>query len=411
MEPVKKSLTPPRFGSRGRALELIRSQGPISRIELAQSTGLTQATISHVVRSLIGDGLVLEIGRGEPTGGKPRMMLEINPDARLGIGVQLGLESIVYVVVNLSGSVIGRLRTKGAGDRQPAEVVATMAADIATLLDGLGVDRSLVVGVGLVSPGPIDRENGVIFRAPSLVSWSGYSLRAEFEAATGLRVSLDNDATAAALGEHWLGATSDSRAYTCIYMATGIGAGIVIDGTIYRGVSSNVGELGHVTVDIRGELCSCGNRGCLELVASPSAIVARAAAAVAGGELDLRLTGTTQRDLSTLGMAAMRGNVVAYELLEDAADILAAGIVSMMNLFDLELVVLAGSAFASTASIYLDRVQHALDTYALSRESHRIKVQLSANVHDAAALGAATLVLQEQLDPRSLRSVSIAGVA
>jgi len=406
-----KSLTPPRFGSRGRALELIRSQGPISRIELAQSTGLTQATISHVVRSLIGDGLVREIGRGEPTGGKPRMMLEINPDARLGIGVQLGLESIVYVVVNLSGSVIGRLRAKGAGDRQPAEVVAAMAADISVLLDGLGADRSLVVGVGLVSPGPIDRENGVILRAPSLVSWSGYSLRAEFEAATGLQVSLDNDATAAALGEHWLGATSDSRAYTCVYMATGIGAGIVIDGTIYRGVSSNVGELGHVTVDVRGELCSCGNRGCLELFASPRAIVARAAAAVAKGELDVRLTGSVQADLATLGMAAMRGNAVAYEILADAAEILAAGIVSMMNLFDLELVVLAGSAFASTASIYLDRVQNAMDTYALSRESHRIKVQLSANVHDAAALGAATLVLQERLDPRSLRSVSMHGVA
>lgn len=408
---VKKSLTPPRFGSRGRALELIRSQGPISRIELAQSTGLTQATISHVVRSLIGDGLVREIGRGEPTGGKPRMMLEINPDARLGIGVQLGLESIVYMVVNLSGSVIGRLRAKGAGDRQPAEVVAAMAADISVLLDGLGVDRSLVVGVGLVSPGPIDRENGVILRAPSLVSWSGYSLRAEFEAATGLQVSLDNDATAAALGEHWLGATGDSRAYTSVYMATGIGAGIVIDGTIYRGVSSNVGELGHVTVDVRGELCSCGNRGCLELFASPRAIVARAAAAVAKGELDVRLTGSVQADLATLGMAAMRGNAVAYEILADAAEILAAGIVSMMNLFDLELVVLAGSAFASTASIYLDRVQNAMDTYALSRESHQIKVQLSANVHDAAALGAATLVLQERLDPRSLRSVSMHGVA
>jgi hypothetical protein len=100
---VTKSLTPPRFGSRGRALELIRSQCPIRRIELAQSPGLTQATISHAVRSLIRDGLVREIGRGAPTGGKPRMMVEINPDARFGVGVQLGLGSIVYVVVNLSG--------------------------------------------------------------------------------------------------------------------------------------------------------------------------------------------------------------------------------------------------------------------------------------------------------------------
>jgi predicted NBD/HSP70 family sugar kinase len=408
---VTKSLAPPRFGSRGRALELIRSQGPISRVELAQRTGLTQATISHVVRSLIRDGLVSEVGRGEPTRGKPRMMLEVNPDARLGIGVQLGAESIVYVVVNLSGSVVGRLRTQGAGDRQPAEVVAAMASDITALLDGLGLDRSLVVGVGLVSPGPIDRENGVILRPPSLVSWSGYALRAEFEEATGLRVSVDNDATAAALGEHWLGATDDSRAYACVYMVSGIGAGIVIDGTVYRGVSSNVGEIGHVTVDVHGELCSCGNRGCLELFASPPAIVARAAAAVADGTLDIRLTGATQTDLATLGIAAMRGDQVAYEILVDAADILAAGIVSMLNLFGLDLVVLGGSAFASTASIYLDRVQNAVDTATFARESLRVKVRLSANVHDAAALGAATLVLQEQLDPRSLRSVSMTGVA
>jgi predicted NBD/HSP70 family sugar kinase len=408
---VTKSLAPPRFGSRGRALELIRSQGPISRVELAQRTGLTQATISHVVRSLIRDGLVSEVGRGEPTRGKPRMMLEVNPDARLGIGVQLGAESVVYVVVNLSGSVVGRLRTQGAGDRQPAEVVAAMASDITALLDGLGLDRSLVVGVGLVSPGPIDRENGVILRPPSPVSWSGYALRAEFEAATGLRVSVDNDATAAALGEHWLGATDDSRAYACVYMASGIGAGIVIDGTVYRGVGSNVGEIGHVTVDVRGELCSCGNRGCLELFASPRAIVARAAAAVAKGDLDIRITGVAQTDLATLGIAAMRGDEVAYKILADAADILAAGIVSMLNLLGLDLVVLGGSAFASTASIYLDRVQNAVDTCTFARDSQRVKVRLSANVHDAAALGAATLVLQEQLDPRSLRSVSMTGVA
>jgi Transcriptional regulator/sugar kinase len=286
-----------------------------------------------------------------------------------------------------------------------------MASDIAALLDGLGLDRSLVVGVGLVSPGPIDRENGVLLRPPSLVSWSGYALRAEFEAATGLRVSVDNDATAAALGEHWLGATDDSRAYACVYMASGIGAGIVIDGTVYRGVGSNVGEIGHVTVDARGELCSCGNRGCLELFASPRAIVERAAAAVANGNLDIRLTGATQTDLATLGIAAMRGDEVAYEILADAADILAAGIVSMLNLFGLDLIVLGGSAFASTASIYLDRVQKAVDTCAFARESQHVTVRLSANVHDAAALGAATLVLQEQLDPRSLRSVSMTVVA
>lgn len=397
-----------RPSSKGRALDLIRSAGPISRVELAELTGLTQATISTAVRELIDDGLVLETGRGESTGGKPRMRLEINPISRLGIGVNLSRESITYVVANLAGTIVGRQRVAGAGSDGPIDVIPRMAAQIATLIDRLGLDRNAIVGIGLATPGPIDRHNGTITNAPSLPDWSGFPVRSALAKATGYSCEMDNDATAAAIGEYWLGATEGYSAYASIYMGTGIGSGIVMDGTIYRGISSNVGELGHVTVDAKGPLCACGNRGCLELYATPAKVVESARSAAASGKLAVPLTGEVAVDFAAIATAASRGDAVATELIEASAEYLAAATVSMVNLFDVELIVLAGSAFAAAGSVYVRYLNEALRTRALARFAHPVAVRASVNGHDAAAVGAATLVMQDRLSPRSLRVVAMA---
>lgn len=395
--------------SQGQTLDLIRSAGPISRVELAELTGLTQATISTVVRKLMADGLVIETGRGESTGGKPRMQLEINPVSRLGIGVHLSQESITYVIANLAGTIVGRQRVAGAGSEDPLKVITRMASDIDALISSLDLDRAAIVGIGLATPGPIDRPEGTIKRAPSLDAWTDFPIRRALATATGFTCQFDNDATAAAIGEYWLGATDGYGVYASVYMGTGIGAGIVIDGTIYRGRSSNVGEIGHVTIDAQGELCPCGNRGCVELYANTSRVSARAAEAVARGELSLRLTGNPADDFTLISAAATRGDTVALALLQNSADYLSAAIISMVNLFDLELIVLSGSAFASAGSIYVRRISQALAERALARDTHPIVVRASVNGHDAAAVGAATLVLQDRLSPRSMRAVTMTG--
>lgn len=397
-----------RESSRGKIIDLIRSWGPISRVELAEKTGLTQATISTLVRTLLSENIVVESGRGESTGGKPRMFLELNPASRLGLGVHIGQDYITYIVADLRGHVMARRRVEGPGGTSPLTVVSRMTRDIDALILESGVARSSIVGLGIATPGPLDRVAGTVRYAPSLEIWSDFPIRRALSSTTGFHCEFDNDATAAAIGEYWLGATEGYSTYASVYMGSGIGSGIVMDGTIYQGVSSNVGEIGHVSVDARGLPCPCGNIGCLELYASPQVVVAQAAAAVAAGTLDLPLTGVISEDFAAIGSAATDGDETALRLMRESAEYVASAVISMVNLLDLQLIVLAGSAFSTAGSFYVDIISSALAERALARAIHPVEVRLSVNGNDAAALGAATLVLQDRLSPRSLRSVSFA---
>lgn len=397
-----------RGSSRGKILDLIRSTGPVSRVELAEMTGLTQATISTSVRELLSSGLVSETGRGESTGGKPRMRLEINPASRLGLGVHIGHDYTTYIVADLAGTVIGRLRVAGVGDTEPEQAVAAMADDIERLLDGLDVNRDAIVGLGLATPGPIDRDAGMIKGAPSLAAWTDFPVAATLSEATGFSCMFDNDATAAAIGEFWLGATGDYTTYASVYMGTGIGVGIVMDGTIYHGQRANVGELGHISVDARGLQCPCGNIGCVELYAGPQAVIQKARDAAEGGELDIDLTGRVTTDFARVADLAMRGDTTARAIIEESAEYLAAAVVSMVNLIDVQLIVLAGSAFSTAGSIYAQKISAMLRERAFARSVQGVDVRMSVNGTDAAALGAATLVLQDTLSPRSLATVTLA---
>jgi predicted NBD/HSP70 family sugar kinase len=387
----------PRPSSRGVLLDLIRSSGPVTRVDLAETTGLTQATVSVVVRELISEGLVVETGRGDPTGGKPRTWLEVNPHSRLGVGVHISRESISYVVANLAGEMVGRQRVHGTGSDDPKSTVKRIARDVDHLLDDLDADRDSVVGIGLALPGPINRGEGTVGRAPSLPEWEDFPIRRAMTAATGIACELENDATAAALGEYWLGATTDHTTYATVYMDVGIGAGIVVDGTIYRGISSNVGEIGHITIDPTAGQCPCGNIGCLELVAAPPAIAARAEPAADG----------TRRSFGEIARDAVHGDEAARMLVEESAQHLATAVVTLVNLFDVDLVVLAGSAFVDAATIYVGAVSSALERRAFTRATRSTSVRPSINGHDAAVIGAATTVLQEKLSPRRLRMVSL----
>lgn len=389
-------------------MDLIRSSGPISRVELAEKTGLTQATISTLVRTLLTEDIIVESGRGESTGGKPRMFLELNPASRLGIGVHIGQDYITYIIADLRGHVVGRRRVEGPGDTSPLTVVSRMTRDIEALIADSGADRSSIVGMGIATPGPLDRTAGTVRNAPSLETWSDFPIRRALASTTGFHCEFDNDATAAAIGEYWLGATEGYANYASVYMGSGIGSGIVMDGTIYQGVSSNVGEIGHVTVDAKGLQCPCGNIGCLELYASPRIVVAQAADAAARGDLDIPLTGVISEDFAALGTAAMEGDPTALRLIQDSAHYVASAVISMVNLLDLQLIVLAGSAFSSAGGFYVDIIREALSRRAMARAIHPVEVRLSVNGNDAAALGAATLVLQDRLSPRTLRSVSFA---
>lgn len=378
---------PARRPTRAVVLELIRVAGPISRTELAEATALTPATMTTVVRDLIADGLVVETGVGEPTGGKRRTLLEARPDSRYAIGIVLGFAATSYVVVNVWGELVAERSGPGADRLEPVEVVRRIAGEVDSIIAEAGIEREIVAGVGMVVPGPIDILSGAAVQLPSSLPWSDFSMRDALAEALALPVVMENDATAAAAGEYWSRATNGQGTFATIHMGIGIGAGIMIAGELLRGISGNAGEIGHVSIDLDGPRCHCGNRGCLELFAAPPAAEERYFAV--SGE---------RRDWIDIAARAGGGDDPhAVDTVAQSADALAVAVTSLVNLLDLDLVVLTGAGFAGAGPVFAERIGSVLDDTFFARRSHPVRVVASADPSRSAALGGAAIVLREAL--------------
>lgn len=391
--------TPRTASSSSKLLDLVRAAGPISRVELAQRMGLTPPAISFIVRALLDDGLVEEVGQIASAGGKPRTLLAITAGARFGVGVHLGPNETTYVVSNMAGSVVGTQCLGRPHDLSPEATVETITEHVPQLLHTLGVDPVGVVGIGIVAPGPIDYPGGRMLGSPGSADWSDFPLREQLSRRTGFPVVVDKDATAAAIGEFWGGRVDAPLSFACVYMGQGIGAGIVVNGSAFRGSASNAGEIGHVSLDVHGRTCRCGNRGCLELYAAPGEVVRQA-----------RLRGMDLKDADLLSEAqlfdeisrrALSQDPLAQELISESARYIAEGVLTLVNVTDLDLIVLAGPGFAIASAIYVSAIRDVLEDRFFARRAHKIEVRFSKNPRDAAALGASALVLQDQLAPRS----------
>lgn len=410
MDGVEGGRTAPRRGgrapssSRSQVLDLVRTRAPISRVELAELTGLTQASISHAVRALLDEGLLRETGDREWTGGKPRVMLTLDPLARCAVGVQLGADWLVVVLTDARGAVVARTRVRGARLHQPDAVVATIARHVDVLLRAAGVGRRGVVGLGLAVPGTLDLDAGAIAVSRSLDRWQGFPVRSRLGAAVGLPVVMDNDATAAAVGEYWAGRTAGSVAHCTLYMGAGLGAGIVVNGTVYRGASGNPGPIGrmHLHRSAAGDGGARDPGPTLEELAAPHAVARRARRAVAEGRRTsarLSADGDPIVDFGAVATAAVQGDALAVELVEESAGYLADAAVTVANLLDVDSVVLAGPAFSTAGSLYAAVVERRLRAELHAGGQHGVRVALAAHVADAAAVGAAALVLQQDLAP------------
>ncbi|HXR72923.1 ROK family transcriptional regulator [Actinocrinis sp.] len=388
-----------RAKTRGVVLDLIRAAHTVSRVELAANSGLTPPTITQVVRELMEHGLVVEVGRGTSTGGKPPTLLQLNPRARYSIGVLFERNICVVVITDLAGRPVARTSFHGTELLPPELALPLVASRVEALLGTVGVERGKVLGVGLVSYGPQDQKAGVLLTPQPTAEWFGYPIAHELSELLGLPVLLDNDAAAAAIGEYWLGAVEQNSTYGCIYMATGIGGAVVSAGEVYRGSSSNSVEIGHISIDPDGEECDCGNYGCLENYAGPGAVV-RQALATEGlvAHLGLDPLGIDSlADFALIATAAAGDDPAARGLIERSARHLAVGAVTMATLFDLDLIVLAGPSFAAAGPIFRSLIEREVQRRCFAKRAHPVTVVQSVSGSDAAAIGGAVLVLQSEL--------------
>ncbi|MEW2393755.1 ROK family transcriptional regulator [Streptomyces venezuelae] len=272
-------------------LDLLRAAGGtgISRLELAERTGLTPQAVSKITARLRAEGLAAEAGRRASTGGKPRTVLRLVPGAGHAVGLHLDRDELTAVLVDLTGTVVAERRAPlafGAGARA---VVEAAAGEVRELLDAAerGAGAGAVSGVGVALPGPLDHVEGVLHRVTGFPEWDGFPLRDALEERLGLPVTVDKDTNAAALGLALAGA-ADSFAY--VHLGTGLGAGLVLGGAVHRGARTGAGEFGHQVLQLDGPRCECGDRGCVE---------ALCLAAVARGEVEeaARVLGTAAGNL------------------------------------------------------------------------------------------------------------------
>ncbi|MDR1430735.1 MAG: ROK family protein [Propionibacteriaceae bacterium] len=384
-------------GSRALVVDVIRSAGPISRVELVEATGLTQPSISNIVRKLLDEGVVRETGDTVSTGGKPRTLLAINAHAVYGVGVHLAADWITCVVTDTNGGIVGRQLVAGVGDDPPAKVVQRLAELFRVVTGGLGLARSSLAGLAVVGPGPVDVLGGIL---PAPGSGEQLELGAVLAAELGVPVLVDNDSAAATVGEFWGRQISRDRTFGCLYMGHGIGAGTVLDGSLHRGASSNAGELGHTAVVADGLACRCGNSGCLELYAAPPALV-KQARAVPGLAKGIGIGGceTDAHAFDLLARSAVYGEPGAVELVDASVARLADAAVTLANLWDLDTLVVAGPGFAVAGARYVSEIRRRLAERARARDRHTVWVELSNNPRDSAAIGGAALVLQGLVAP------------
>ncbi|MFC5268222.1 ROK family protein [Kribbella qitaiheensis] len=382
-------------------LDLIRSSGVVTRVDLADRSGLTGASISRVVKQLLADGLIIETGLGDPTGGKRATLLQFNPRARHAVGISIDTPSTTYVVTDMNGRVIEQLSAKGTGRDTPATVIKRLTAELEDLIVKTNIEPATLVGVGVALAGRQGGGDRLLRANASKYAWEPFAVRDTLSAAIDHPIVVENDSTCAAIGEFWAGRIPSANDFATVYMAAGFGLGLVTNGDVYRGSSSNVGEIGHMVLDVNGPDCWCGGRGCLESLAAPARVVSLAEQDKAL-TTDLGLRGrrsAIRSDFARIARAAASGDPRCLALIEESATYLAKALLSITNLLDLDQIILAGPGFSEAGEIYVRVASAEINRLSFVRAMHPTRVELSKLGPSAAALGAASLVLHSQLTP------------
>ncbi|MEU3314319.1 ROK family transcriptional regulator [Streptomyces sp. NPDC006687] len=367
-----------------RVVRAVRLAGSLTQAEIARTTGLSAATVSNIVRELKEGGTV-EV-TDTSAGGRRARSVSLSGDAGIVIGVDFGHTHLRVAVGNLAHQVL-------AEESEPLDVDASWVdgfdraeALVGRLVAQIGVARDKVIGVGLGVPGPIDVESGTLGSTAILPGWAGINPRQELSQRLGVPVHVDNDANLGALGELVWGSGRGVRDLAYIKVASGVGAGLVINGQIYRGPGGTAGEIGHITLDESGPVCRCGNRGCLETFAA-----ARYVLPLLQGSHGPELT------MEKVVELAREGDPGCRRVITDVGRHVGSGVASLCNLLNPSRIVLGGS-LAEAGELVLAPIRESVGRYAIPSAARQLSVLTGSLGARAEVLGALALVLSEMGD-------------
>jgi predicted NBD/HSP70 family sugar kinase len=380
------SLSSLREFNRLRIVDFLRTNGTASRAELARRTGLSRSTVSTLVADLQRRGLVVEragqfAGEGQP--GRPAALLELDPSAASAVGLDFDHDKVRVAVSDLSRSVLAETVAPFDVDHDAAGSLDLAAELVEQALEEAEVDRDRVLGVGIALAGPIDHDRGALHPSDVLPGWSDINAARELEKRLAAPCYVDNDANLGALAEVTLGAGRNARFAAYVSISSGIGAGIVVEGRPYHGHRGTAGEIGHVVVDPQGPICRCGNRGCLETLASGPALL-RLVQASREEELTVKRMIELARD----------GDAGCRRAIADAGQVVGGVVAGLVNLFSPEMVVIGGD-LGEAGDLLLDSLRDAVRRDALPAAASELKIVAGELGERANLLGALALVLMQ----------------
>jgi glucokinase-like ROK family protein len=382
-------------------LDLVRKGERVSRTELARRSKLTKPTVSAIVDELLVEGVVREVGFGESVsgGGRPARLLEFNDASAAYLGIHFGVRATSVAVADARGTIrLVRARPSAVGS--PARSVKAVRTLVGEALQAAKVPRTRVEGACATVPGLVDQESGVCVLAPNL-GWRDFPLREALAEAIDMPVIANNITQAAAVAEGRLGAARGARSFVWLYVGSGVGSGVVIDGRVFYGRRGFSGEIGHCPVVEDGPPCGCGRRGCLETVASAMALGRAAEAARAAGEPTVLSAMEGPLDAGAIAAAARDGDSVAGRILAEVSEHIGRGISYLLNVLNPEMIVIGGSV-AQAGDALFEAVRASVARHALLPKGVEI---VPSALGDRAELTGAVLLAMDQ----NVRSYRIVG--
>ncbi len=384
--------------NRSVVLEVFRTHKTLSRAKLANKTGLNPSTVSNIVSELIQENLIHETDLSQAGPGRPGRLLEINPEGGRALGIEINVDYIELVVTDFAANVLWRQRQMSKPELGQDGIMAQVSILAKEASDFIQASKSRLLGVGVGVPGLVDVSSGLLRLAPNL-HWENVPVRDLLAREFDCPIYVENEANVAALGEYYFGATRNVKDFIYLSAGVGLGSGIVIGGKIFRGMSGYAGEAGHMTLDVNGELCGCGKRGCWETFVGPRAVEQRIQRSLDFGAKsvlqEIVMDGHHIMFEDVL-RAAKGGDQTAMDALSKVAFYLGIGIANLVNLFDVEVVVLGG-ALNHASSVLLKEVEQVVLTNTLSPGRENLRIIPSAHGSDACVMGAIALVLDDIL--------------
>ncbi len=377
----------------GQIFNIIRRHGPVSRADIARLTGLTPPTVTNITNKLLDAGIIIDYMIGVSSGGRRPVLLKVNPDSGQVIIIHIRSFKMIGYVVDAALQVHFEQTVSIRGLEH--STILELIQEVIDSCCKAAAKQPLAIGV--VIRGPVRTQEGISVFAPN-IGWKNVPLKYIIEEKNRIPTFVENDSHVLAYGEYFFGVAQDAVNMILLKVGFGIGSGIMFNGSLYRGINGSAGEVGHTVIDVAGPICSCGNTGCMEAMASETALVNLVAAGIRAGQSSL-VTDIVKGDVSNIApediyQAADAGDTLSIKMLGQAAGYLGIGIANLVNIFNPELVVIGGGL--AKASKYIEKtVWDTVSCRSFESCSSVLNIKYSTETNENTMKGAADMVFSE----------------